>query len=249
MQILGIIPARYASTRFPAKALHMIEGKSMVQRVYEQATQASSLKEVVIATDHLAIYNHVKDFGGQVLMTSEQHPSGTDRCMEALQKIGKDTYDYVINIQGDEPFIQPAQIDTLAQVLANRSVEIATLMKKIHAPEDLSDLNKVKITFNTQYEALYFSRQAIPAVRQVVPEAWLQHADFYKHIGMYAYRKDILEKITALSPSRLEQLECLEQLRWLENGFKIKLAITELDSFCIDVPEDLTHIALKKFLN
>ncbi len=247
MKILGVIPARYASSRFPAKALYQIAGKSMVQRVYEQACRAQSLYDVVVATDHELIYQHIEAIGGKVVMTAESHPSGTDRCYEALQKMGGD-FDFVLNIQGDEPFIQPAQIDTLAEVLQDPAVEIATLMKKISDAAEIFDENEVKITFNTRHEALYFSRSPIPFIHKFGTHEWPFRFDFYKHVGLYAYRSDVLAQITALSPSPLEQSESLEQLRWLEHGFKIRLAITALDSFCIDVPADIEGVDISRFL-
>ena len=240
MKILGIIPARFASTRFPEKALVDIGGKSMVQRVYEQASQSSSLSKVMVATDHEKIFNHVKNFGGQVVMTAEHHQSGTDRCMEALQK-EVNLFDFVINIQGDEPFIKPEQIDLLAGIL-KPEIELATLAKKITDKETLFNPNTPKIIFNNQMEAIYFSRQTIPYLRGIKQEDWLSKHDFYKHIGIYAYRTDVLEKITKLPISALEQVEALEQLRWLENGYKIKIAITELETIGIDTPEDLKKI-------
>jgi 3-deoxy-manno-octulosonate cytidylyltransferase (CMP-KDO synthetase) len=238
MNILGIIPARYASTRFPAKSLAKIQGKTMVQRVYEQASQADSLQEVIIATDHRMIYDHVLDFGGKVVMTSDQHPSGTDRCFEALLQTGK-SFDYVINIQGDEPFIQPEQINILASVLGDASIQLATLVKQIEDTETLFDPNKPKVILNASQEAIYFSRQTIPYVRGFDAWEWLEKSRFYKHIGMYAYRTDVLAQITQLPVSFLEKAEALEQLRWIENGFHIKVAITPYDSLGIDTPADL----------
>ncbi len=244
MKIHGIIPARYASTRFPAKALADIAGKSMVQRVYEQARQASSLNEVVVATDHEAIFSHVQSFGGRVVMTSPDHPSGTDRCFEASQRVGAD-YDFVINIQGDEPFIQPQQIDTLASVLTSAGVQLATLIRKIDDPEALFDPNKVRVILNVFHEAIYFSRNPIPYVRGAERETWLQKHTFYQHVGMYAYRPDILAEITRLPVSSLEKAESLEQLRWIENGYRIKTAVTAHESMGIDTPEDLQKVLAK----
>jgi 3-deoxy-manno-octulosonate cytidylyltransferase (CMP-KDO synthetase) len=240
MKILGIIPARFASTRFPEKALVNIGGKSMVQRVYEQASQASSLSKVIVATDHEKIFNHVKSFGGEVVMTSEHHQSGTDRCMETLQK-ENERFDFIINIQGDEPFIQPAQIDLLAGLLQPET-QLATLAKKITDQETLFNPNTPKLIFTTAMEAIYFSRQTIPYLRGIDQKDWLSKHDYYKHIGIYAYRTDVLEKITKLSVSSLEQTEALEQLRWLENGYKIKVALTEFETIGIDTPEDLKKI-------
>lgn len=244
MKILGIIPARYASTRFPAKALADIAGKSMVQRVYEQARKAGSLHEVVVATDHAAIFDHVQSFGGRVVMTSPDHPSGTDRCFEAYGQVGAD-YDFVINIQGDEPFIQPEQIDTLASVLTSAGVQLATLVRRIDGPEALFDPNKVRVILNAFHEAIYFSRNPIPYVRGARPEEWLQQHTFYQHVGMYAYRPDILAEITRLPVSSLEKAESLEQLRWIENGYRIKTAVTPHESMGIDTPEDLQKVLAK----
>lgn len=240
MNIIGIIPARYASTRFPAKPLVEIGGKSMIRRVYEQAGKARLLSHVVVATDNNEIFDHVKSFGGNVVMTKEEHPSGTDRCFEALGKTsGK--FDFVINIQGDEPFIHPEQIDLLASALTKQT-ELATLVKKIEDKETLFNPNTPKVIFTKDKEAIYFSRQTIPYIRGAEPEQWLSKAEFYKHIGIYAYRTDILKAITSLETGSLEKSESLEQLRWLENGFKIKVEITTYESVGIDVPSDLEKI-------
>jgi 3-deoxy-manno-octulosonate cytidylyltransferase (CMP-KDO synthetase) len=241
MKILGIIPARYASTRFPAKALADIHGKSMVRRVYEQALKTPSLSRVVVATDHEKIYAHVKDFG-DVVMTSLEHQSGTDRCCEALHKLNE-TFDYVINIQGDEPFIMPAQIDLLADCLKSPDVQLATLVKKITDKETLFNHNTPKVIFNKNLEAIYFSRQTIPHLRGIKEDDWLASHEFYKHIGIYAYRADILEQITKLPVSELEKSEALEQLRWIENGYRIKVAITQYETIGIDTPDDLKKVA------
>lgn len=237
MKIIGLIPSRYASTRFHAKPLVDIKGKSMIQRVYEQASKAKALSKVVVATDHKEIFDHVSGFGGQVCMTKETHVSGTDRCYEALTK-QNEKFDYVINIQGDEPFIQPSQIDLLASQL-NGTTEIATLVKALNTKEELFNPNLVKAIFNKNHEALYFSRSPIPHIRNTAEDAWLSKHTFYKHIGMYGYRSDVLEKLTALPVSLLERAESLEQLRWLENGFKITIAETLTETFGIDTPDDL----------
>lgn len=246
MSILGIIPARYASTRFPAKPLADMGGKSMIRRVYEQAKKSKSLSKVVVATDHEEIYHHVIDFGGDVCMTSTHHASGTDRCYEVLSKENT-SFDYVINIQGDEPFIAPEQIDLLASLL-DGDTELATLIKKIDSVEQLFNPNLVKAVVNKNAEALYFSRSPIPYVRNMEQVEWVTHHNFYKHIGMYAYRKDVLEKITRLEISSLEKAESLEQLRWLENGYKIKVKETNIETIGIDTPEDLQN-ALKHLTN
>lgn len=237
MRILGVIPARYASTRFPAKPLADIDGKSMIERVYTQATSATKLTNVVVATDDQRIFDHVQSFKGSVCMTSPDHPSGTDRCFEALTHQGE-KYDYVINIQGDEPFISPKQIDLLAGLLDGQT-ELATLGKKITHEESLFNVNVVKVVWNSRNEALYFSRSTIPHIRNTADKDWLSKHTFFKHIGMYAYRSDILEKITKLKVSPLEKAESLEQLRWLENGFKVKVAETDIETIGVDTPEDL----------
>ena len=239
--IVGIIPARYASTRYPGKPLIDIQGKSMIQRVYEQASKSKSLDRVAVATDDERIYAHVQSFGGEAIMTAENHPSGTDRCTEALAKLEGD-YDYVINIQGDEPFIDPGQIDTLTKVLEDGITELATLIIPVTDSELLFDKGEVKVVLNTSMEALYFSRMVIPYIKGVEEKDWHLHHNYYRHVGMYAYRKDVLTAITKLSISSLEQAESLEQLRWLEHGFKIKCAITDFESHCIDTPEDVEKV-------
>mgnify|MGYP005753417869 FL=1 len=240
MEILGIIPARYASTRFPGKPLTLINGKTMIQRVYEQAS-SSSLTEVVVATDDQRILDHVISFGGKAVMTAEHHQSGTDRCFEAYQ-LQDQPFDYVINIQGDEPFIRPEQIDLVASCFHNPQTQLATLIKKIISPEELFNVNAPKVVVNRAGEALYFSRQPIPYCRNVPNDIWHKQHTYYKHIGIYGYRTDILEQITQLPPSGLEMAESLEQLRWLENGFRITTAITEFETIGIDTPEDLEKV-------
>lgn len=236
MKIIGIIPARFASTRFPGKPLALIGGISMIQRVYEQARKASALQKVVVATDNTKIFEHVKSFGGEVGMTAETHVSGTDRCYEVLTQ-QTETYDYIINIQGDEPFIAPEQIELLASLL-NGETQLATLVKKITESQQLHNPNVVKAVLNKNNEALYFSRSPVPFLRGSGTDWTTQHT-YYKHIGMYAYRADVLKQITQLPVSLLEKAESLEQLRWLENGFKIKVAETQLETMGIDTPEDL----------
>ncbi|MEJ7644096.1 MAG: 3-deoxy-manno-octulosonate cytidylyltransferase [Chryseolinea sp.] len=237
MKILGIIPSRYASTRFHAKPLIMIKGKSMIQRVYEQVRKSARLSHAVVATDNQDIFDHVKSFGGAVCMTSDKHVSGTDRCYEALS-MQQDAYDYVINIQGDEPFIQPDQIDLLASRLDNER-QIATLVKSIGSQAELFNPNLVKAVVGKNMDALYFSRSPIPHIRNSDESLWADKHKFYKHIGMYAYRVDILAELTKLPVSSLEKAESLEQLRWLENGYKISIAETLTETFGIDTPEDL----------
>jgi len=238
--ILGIIPARYASSRFPGKPLIDILDKSMIQRVYEQTIKAKCFSKVVIATDDERIFDHVKNFGGQVVMTSTKHISGTDRCFEALKKTEGD-FSYVINIQGDEPFINPEQIDELAAV-CDGETELATQMIAVDNYEMLFDKCEVKIALNNKMEALYFSRSVIPFLKNVDEKEWHLHHSYFRHVGMYAYRTDILEKICTLQASSLEKSESLEQLRWLENGFKIKCVETKYESYCIDLPQDIEKI-------
>lgn len=248
MKILGIIPARFASTRFPGKPLIDILGKSMLQRVFEQAKKCTELSDIVIATDDERISAHAKSFGANVVITKAEHPSGTDRSFEAYLKHNTCSepgrtkkYDYIINIQGDEPFIDPSQI-TLLTNNCDGDTELATLMIKCNNHEVLFDKGEVKITLNTNNEALYFSRMVIPFIKGVDEKEWHKHFNYYRHVGMYAYRTDILEKITKLKPSPLEIAESLEQLRWLENGFKIKCVETEHDSHCVDTPEDIEKV-------
>lgn len=240
MSILGIIPARFASSRFPGKPLVKIEGKSMLQRVYEQAVKSSHLSEIIIATDDTRIQEHALTLGANVVLTKHEHPSGTDRCFEAYIKSGK-KFNHVLNIQGDEPFLDPEQINSLASA-CNPSVEIATQMIKCSNYEVLFDTGEVKIILNTKNEALYFSRNVIPFIKGKEQHEWHKHFNYYRHVGMYAYRTDILEKISGLSPSKLENAESLEQLRWLEHGFKIKCIETPFDSHCIDTPEDIEKV-------
>ncbi len=239
--IVGIIPARYASTRFPGKPLIEIEGKTMLQRVYEQVAKSKSLAKLVVATDDERIFDHVKSFGGNVVMTASHHPSGTDRCLDALQQLNEH-YRYVINIQGDEPFIEPQQIDELAAVLNDGTTELATQMIAVDSYEMLFDKGEVKIVLNTNNEALYFSRMVIPFIKGVDEKEWHSYHQYYRHVGMYAYRTDILKIIAALPVSQLEKAESLEQLRWLEHGFSIKCVVTKYESHCIDTPEDVEKV-------
>lgn len=239
--IVGIIPARYASSRFPGKPLIDIKGKSMIQRVYEQAKKATQLQKVAVATDDEKIFDHVKKFGGEVVITAAHHPSGTDRCWDALQQL-KEDYQYVINIQGDEPFIEPAQIDELAEILNDGTTQLATQMIAVDNHKILFDKGEVKIVLNNNNEALYFSRMVIPFIKGVDEKDWHKQHQYFRHVGMYAYRKDILEKITQLPVSALEKAESLEQLRWIENGFKIKCVVTKYESHCIDTPEDVEKV-------
>lgn len=239
MKFIGIIPARYASTRFPGKPLVEIGGKSMIQRVYEQVSGV--LDEAYVATDDQRIFDAVITFGGKAVMTSPDHKSGTDRCREAYTKVGYG-YDIIINIQGDEPFIHASQIELLKSCFQSEQTQIATLVKPFEKEcpfEDVFNPNSPKVIFNHNMEAIYFSRAIIPYVRNYEWKEWTSHQTFYKHIGMYAYRADILEDITQLPQSILEIAESLEQLRWIENGFKIKVAITHEETIGIDTPDDL----------
>lgn len=240
MKILGIIPARYASTRFPGKPLTIINGKSMIQRVYEQALKAEMLNDVVVATDDDRIYDAVLSFGGKVVMTSSEHKSGTDRCAEVVKTIN-DKYEAVVNIQGDEPFINPEQINQIASLISQKDSQIASLCKPIKDADELFDNNVVKVVFDIKGNALYFSRHTIPFMRNVENEArsWMNSHTFYKHIGIYAYKTDVLEQISLLTQSELEMSESLEQLRWLENSYRIIMGITEYESYSIDTPKDV----------
>ena len=237
MKILGIIPARYASSRFPGKPLIDINGKTMIQRVYEQATQADKLARVIVATDDERIFDHVSQFG-EVIMTSDKHPSGTDRCNEVLAKMDEQ-YDAVINIQGDEPFIQPEQIELLAELFEEEYTQIGTLYKNLSDTDKLFNPSIIKVVINMYDEALYFSRSPIPHFRSVEEHKWVIQHQYYQHIGIYGYRADVLEEIAQLPPSQLEMAESLEQLRWMENGYIISVAKTEMESLSIDTPADL----------
>ncbi len=240
MKYLGIIPARYASTRFPAKPLAMLGGKMVVERVYRQVEGV--LDDVVVATDDERIEQAVRQFGGKVVMTSTSHRSGTDRCYEALTKVGADRFDVVVNVQGDEPFIQPQQLQTVCQCFDDPTVDIATLVKPFSVADGyaaLENANSPKVVVNNRMEALYFSRSIIPYLRGKDREEWLPNHTYYKHIGLYAYRTNVLRQITSLPQGDLERAESLEQLRWLENGYKIKVGITHVETIGIDTPEDL----------
>jgi len=247
---LGIIPARFASTRFPGKPLIDIQGKTMVQRVFEQACK-SALSLVVVATDDRRIYDHVVAFGGNVVMTSDQHPTGTDRCAEVAAIPEFADCQWVVNVQGDEPFIQPGQIDLALDFLTkNANCPIVTLAKKIDPKSNmnLADPNIVKVVFDKNQRAMYFSRWPLPFHRNLPQEQWLAEGEFFKHIGLYAFRREVLLEVAALPPSRLELAESLEQLRWLENSYPIGVALTEHESISIDSPNDL-EFALRAIAN
>jgi len=243
MKILGVIPARFASTRFPGKPLAEISGKPMIQWVYERTLQV--FDDVYVATDDARIQKAVEQFGGRVVMTATTHQSGTDRIAEALDAIEKITqtkFDIVINIQGDEPFIQPEQLKKVAACFTVPAVQIATLVKQFTKGEDLFNPNSPKVILNKNDEAIYFSRSAIPFVRGKEKDDWPIHHKFYKHIGLYAYRSDVLREITKLAQSPLELAESLEQLRWIENGYTIKVEITDMETLAVDTPEDLERV-------
>lgn len=237
MKVVGIIPARYASTRFPGKPLALIKGKPMIQRVYEQALKAK-LDAVVVATDDARIADAVMDFGGQYVMTSPNHRSGTDRCREVLDLL-ENQYDAVINIQGDEPFIDPRQIGMMRDLISRDDTVLASLAKRIEDEDELFSPNTVKVVMDKEGNALYFSRNPVPFMRNVDREDWLGKGVFYKHIGIYAYKAETLRQIAEMQPSTLEMAESLEQLRWLENGLRIRMGITQEENVSIDEPSDI----------
>ena len=247
MKIAAIIPARYASTRFPGKPLAVIEGKSMVMRVWEKVRQAKGIARVVVATDDERIFDHVMEHGGDAVMTSPLHESGTQRCAEAANLIAEECpLDAIINVQGDEPFIEPVQIEEVARLLGNSEVLIASLMKKIESETELFNPNVVKVVTDSRGWALYFSRQAIPAVRGSQPNNWLTHSEYYKHIGIYGYKAFVLQNIARLDTAPASRNESLEQLTWLHHGYKIRMGITSHESIAIDTPEDLLKLINKK---
>lgn len=237
MKVVGIIPARYNSTRFPGKPLAMIKGKTMIQRVCEQAWK-SKLDAVVVATDDIRIADEVLKFGGKYVMTDPRHQSGTDRCCEAVQML-EEQYDAVINIQGDEPFIDLRHIDLLVDMISRDDTQLASLVKRVEDAEDLFGSTKVKVVMDKTGKALYFSRNPIPFMQNVAHEKWMQKGRFYQHIGIYAYKTETLHQIAKMQPSALEQAESLEQLRWLENGLSIRMAVVAGESISIDTPDDL----------
>lgn len=238
MKYIGIIPARYASTRFPGKPLAVLGGKTVIQRVYEQAV--SVLPEAYVATDDERIFSAVEAFGGRAVMTRTDHKSGTDRIQEAVEKIATDA-DVIINIQGDEPFIQPSQIETLMHLFDNPETQIGTLGKPFETVEAVKNPNSPKIVVDNRGFALYFSRSIIPYIRGVEESQWLGHYPFLKHLGVYAYRRKVLAEVTRLPQGWLEKAESLEQLRWLENGYRIRVGITTVETVGIDTPEDLAR--------
>ena len=242
---LGVIPARYASSRFPGKPLVLIDGKSMIMRVYEQTLKTTVLDRVIVSTDDERIFNHVKDSGGEVMMTSESHISGTSRIGEVVEHLSfmnNCPYDVIVNIQGDEPFIDPSQIDLIVSLFANPKVTIGTLIRKIGNSEDLFNPNVVKAIVDHEGKAMYFSRSPIPYLRGIPQDAWIEHQDYNKHIGLYAYRSSVLKNILNLPEAPPEVAESLEQLRWLYHGYNIHTAITDIETVGIDVPEDLLKL-------
>jgi len=237
MKVVGIIPARYNSTRFPGKPLAMIKGKTMIRRVCEQAWK-SKLDAVVVATDDVRIADEVMGFGGQYVLTDPNHRSGTDRCREALDLL-ENQYDAVINIQGDEPFIDPKQIDLLIDLISRDDTLLASVAKKIEEEEELFSPNAVKVVMDNDGKALYFSRNPIPFMRNAERSEWLDKGVFYKHVGIYAYKADVLRQVAQMQPTALELAESLEQLRWLENGLPIHMAVIDADGISVDTPDDL----------
>ena len=241
MKFVGIIPARYASTRFPAKVLAMLNGKTVIQRVYEQVEDC--FDELYVATDDKRIADVVESFGGKAVMTSEDCKNGTERCFDACCKLGIDC-DVVVNVQGDEPFLQPSQLEALKHCFENQNIDIATLVKPFTESDGIDALenpNSPKVVLDNEGRAIYFSRSVIPYLRGVERECWLTEHTFYKHIGIYGFRREVLRAVTQLPQSPLEIAESLEQLRWLENGYKIGVGISDVETIGIDTPEDLAR--------
>lgn len=238
MKVLGIIPSRYGATRFPGKPLADIGGMTMVERVYRQAVQASCMTEVIVATEDDRIIQHVQGFGGKAMMTRADHQTGTDRCAEVARMVAG--YDIVVNIQGDEPFILPEQIDAAVQpLLDGQLTDISTLAKPIENRDDIFNPNIVKVVLDKRNCAMYFSRSPIPHLRSIPEQDWFGRIVFYKHIGLYAFRSETIQQVTALPPGIYEQAESLEQLRWLANGYPIAVGMTDKETIGIDVPEDI----------
>ncbi len=243
MNQIAIIPARYGSTRFPGKPLAKLRGKTMIEHVYHQTQQA--IEEVWVATDDTRIHQAVEDFNGRCVMTSQDHASGTDRINEALEQIEEKTgrsFYIVVNVQGDEPFIQPGQLEELLDCFRHPDTQIATLIKPVENQQEIFNENLPKVITDLQDNAIYFSRSPIPFVRNHPREEWIEHHPFMKHIGLYGYRSDVLRAITRLEPSPLEKAESLEQNRWLQNGYHIKTATTVYDNHPVDTPEDLKQL-------
>jgi len=241
MKIIAVIPARFASTRFPGKPLVDIQGKPMVQHVYEKAQSLCAFSKVIVATDDVRIEKVVNDFGGLAMITSKDHQSGTDRCGEVISRL-KESFDVVVNIQGDEPFIHIEQLEQLISLFKNPNTQIATLKKQLDNIEDVQNVNVVKVVSDNDKRALYFSRSPIPFARGEETKEWLGKHNYYKHIGLYGYRYAVLKELVNLPTSSLESCESLEQLRWLQNGFSIFIAETKHESIGIDTPEDLERL-------
>jgi 3-deoxy-manno-octulosonate cytidylyltransferase (CMP-KDO synthetase) len=239
MKILAVIPSRYGSTRFPGKPLVEIQGKSMIRRVYDQVSKSGQIDRVVVATDDVRIFDHVSEFGGEVVMTRADHESGTDRCAEVSEMPDYSGFDAVLNVQGDEPFMDPAQIDLLCECISETDVNIGTLIKSITSSDDLFNHNIPKVVTNLAGLALYFSRSPIPYCREIDKMDWINEKIHFKHIGMYAFKTATLSQICRLKKGNLEMAESLEQLRWIENGFVINTRISFIDSIGIDTPDDL----------
>lgn len=241
MTTLAIIPARYASTRFPGKPLALLCGKPVIQWVWERVSAVGAVTEAVVATDDRRILEAVESIGGRAMMTSDQHRSGTDRCGEVLKALEAEgrRYDVVVNVQGDEPFVEARQLESLLENFASPETEIASLMTPIKDWEELQSPNNVKVVCNLRHEALYFSRQPIPHLRGADLKEWPARQTYYKHVGIYAFRAEVLKRVVALPPSALEGSESLEQLRWLDNGYRIRMSVTDHTNIGIDTPEDL----------
>jgi 3-deoxy-manno-octulosonate cytidylyltransferase (CMP-KDO synthetase) len=245
MKSIGIIPARYNSTRFPGKPLALIHGKTMIERVFNRASGAATLSKVIVATDDIRIYDHVLSFGGHAVMTHSAHISGTERCAEAVAALGSD-FELVVNIQGDQPYIHPGQIDQLVKGISQSDDQIATLVKKITSPDELETPHLPKVVVSEAGKALYFSRRAIPFCKEKEIASGLNNGLFLKHVGIYAFQVNVLKKIVLLKESKLEKSESLEQLRWLEHGYPIQTFLTDYENIAVDIPEDILLIE-KKF--
>lgn len=241
MKFIAIIPARYASTRFPGKPLVEIKGKPMVQHVYEKAVNSNLFQKVIVATDNEEIQKVILDFGGEVAMTNPNHQSGTDRCGEVIEQLNE-IFDVVVNIQGDEPFIHQSQLEELTDIFKSTPAQIGTLKKELSNPEDVFNPNVVKVVSGVDKRALYFSRNPIPFVRDFDQKDWFSKQKFYKHLGLYGYQSEVLKELVKLATSELEKSESLEQLRWLEHGYSIFISETKHESIGIDTPEDLKKI-------
>ncbi|MGB1102510.1 MAG: 3-deoxy-manno-octulosonate cytidylyltransferase [Crocinitomicaceae bacterium] len=240
MKVLGIIPARFASSRFPGKPLIDLAGKSMIQRVYEQASLSALLNDVVVATDDERIVSHIESFGGKVVMTGDHHRSGTERCGEVIESYSD--YDVVINIQGDEPLVQPKQLERVIELFDDPKVQIGTLVKVMNNPADIRNPNRIKVVLDNEKNGIYFSRSPIPHIAQTAHEKWMDKGPFYKHIGIYAWRMEVLKEIINLPATLLEKQESLEQLRWLYHGYQIRTAETKIETPNIDTPEDVDAV-------